>query len=75
VGFAQLRRLVTTTAWPAESTPSSRSAILSQRCKHASEIPKSFAMEASPLAGHGDHVATELFGKCFRHGKHPFTAR
>jgi hypothetical protein len=40
-----------------------------------SEILRDLTDGGFALTGHGDDVAAELFGKCFRHGKHPFTVR
>jgi hypothetical protein len=38
-------------------------------------IPRDLTDGGLAFAGHGDDIAAELFGKCFRHGKDPFTAR
>ena len=67
--FAQLRGLIVAAAGdPVRSTPSSRSAILSQRCRQASEIPKSFAIwrsGASPLRATAMTSARNSAGNAF----------
>jgi hypothetical protein len=77
VRFAQLRGLVT------GSRHGATSAVLAvgdpepavQAGFGDAEVLRDLADGGLALAGYGDHVAAELFGKCFRHGKHPFTVR
>lgn len=58
--------------------PSSRSAILSQRCRQVSEIGEvsgDLTHRRLALAGYSDHIGAELLRIGLGHVEHPFTVR
>lgn len=74
MGFAQLCGLVTSTARARGIDavfPVGDLELAMQARFGDSEVLSDLTDGGLALAGHGDHVAAGLFGKCFRRGKHP----